>query len=351
MRVRVAAPLPIMPDSSSANGNRARVAVLIFDQISTFHLAAPCTIFGERHPGVPAFDFLYCAVDAARPQNAAGLGFMRVHDLSELARADIVIVPGWSETCLDVPPALCETLRSAFASGATIVGLCLGTFVLAAAGLLHHRRATTHWAFAAELARRYPATEVRPNDLYAEDGAVLTSAGSGAALDCCLYLLGRLCGATVASGLARRLVLAAHRQGEQSQLLAQPFDPRSKPARMVALLEEIGGSLGAEHSIASSASRLAMSERSFTRYFRETTGTTLQRWLASQRLQRTRELLEQSHTTVESISHCVGFSSPASLRQSFLKAYGMTPSAWRKWYQAAGRTSAQTVSLHAAQVS
>jgi transcriptional regulator GlxA family with amidase domain len=309
-----------------------RIAVVVFDQISTAHLAAPCTLFGERHPGVPPFDFWYCRASPGPVQGAAGLQFAQLQGLESLDDADIVIVPGWTAPYTRPPAPLLQALQKASARGSTLVGLCLGTFVLAEAGLLEQHRATTHWAYADELARRFDRVTVERNVLYIDDGNILTSAGTGAALDCCLHLLGRVCGAAVSSQLAQRLVLAAHRQGHQAQVLAQPFDRTSKSSRLTELLDDVGAHLDLEHTLASLAQRAAMSPRTFTRCFKQVTGTTVQRWLLAQRLARVRELLEQSHSSVDAISRQVGFGSTVALRQNFSKAFGMTPSTWRKRY-------------------
>ena len=189
------------------------VAVVAFDGISPFHLSVPCLVFGENRSalGVPPFRLVVCAARAGRLRTSAGFDIEVVHDLSALRRASIVIVPSWNDTAEPAPTELLDALRRAHRRGAQVVGLCLGAFVLADAGLLDGRDATTHWSYAETFAARYPAVRLDPDVLYVDHGDVLTSAGTAASLDCCLHLLRQRCGAEVANRVARRLVVAPHR--------------------------------------------------------------------------------------------------------------------------------------------
>ena len=184
-----------MRASSPKTGRVQTVAVVAFDGISPFHLSVPCLVFGQEMGGahMPRFKLLVCATEAGPLRTPAGFSVQGVHKLSVMARADIVIVPSWhspNEKNYRAPPeALLKALRAAHKRGARIMGLCVGAFVLAEAGLLDGRPATTHWAVAPTFARRYPQVELRPDVLYVDDGDVLTSAGTAAGIDCCLHLL------------------------------------------------------------------------------------------------------------------------------------------------------------------
>jgi len=173
------------------------IAVIAFDRISPFHLSVPCAVFGEdrREAGVPQFELLVCGFDKGALTTSAGFSLIGIQGLRKTATAGTVIVPSWRDPREEPPQALLEALRKAHERGAVIVGLCLGSYVLAAAGLLEGRPATTHWAWADDLANRYPGIEVNREVLYVDDGDIITSAGGAAGIDCCLHLLRRLHGA------------------------------------------------------------------------------------------------------------------------------------------------------------
>jgi transcriptional regulator GlxA family with amidase domain len=312
------------------------VAVVAFDGISPFHLSVPCLVFGEDRSaiGVPPFRLLVCAPHRGRLHTSAGFDIDVAHDLAALRRAEIVIVPSWRDTTERPPAALLDALRRAHRRGALIVGLCLGAFVLAEAGLLDGREATTHWNFADTFAARYPAVLLDPDVLYVDHGDVLTSAGTAASLDCCLHLLRQRCGAEVANRVARRLVVAPHREGGQAQFIEQPLAAAQCDDKMQALLGWVVQHLDEAHSVDSLAGRVAMSRRTFTRHFRQTTGTTLLQWLLSQRLARARRLLETTDRAVEWVALEAGFGSAVSLRQHFAASLGTSPTRYRAQFQA-----------------
>jgi transcriptional regulator GlxA family with amidase domain len=250
--------------------------------------------------------------------------------LAELTRADVVIVPSWRNVDELAAPALLQALRDAHARGAVVMGLCLGAYVLAQAGLLDGMTATTHWAFADDFAARFPALTVAPDSLYLDDGQVLTSAGTAAAIDCCLHLLRRQCGAAAAGQVARYLVTPPHRQGGQAQYIAQPLPANTRDDRLSGLLDEVRASLAAPHTLDSLAARVLMSRRTFTRHFRQLTGSTVQQWLLAERLARAQQLLETTALPVEAIAQQAGFGSAPSLRLHFRRRFGVAPGDWRR---------------------
>jgi transcriptional regulator GlxA family with amidase domain len=312
------------------------VAVVAFDGISPFHLSVPCLVFGEDRSeiGVPPFRLLVCATLKGRLRTSAGFDIEVVHDLAALRRAAIVIVPSWRDTAERPPAALLDALQRAHRRGAQIVGLCLGAFVLADAGLLDGRGATTHWNYADAFASRYPAVRLDPDVLYVDHGDVLTSAGTAASLDCCLHLLRQRCGAELATRVARRLVVAPHREGGQAQFIEQPLPAAQRDDKFQPLLAWVVRHLDQAHSVDSLAGRVAMSRRTFTRRFRQTTGTTLLQWLLNQRLARARRLLETTDRAVEWVALEAGFGSAVSLRQHFAASLGTSPTRYRAQFQA-----------------
>ncbi|WP_096718621.1 helix-turn-helix domain-containing protein [Paraburkholderia acidicola] len=313
------------------------VAVVAFDRISPFHLSVPCVVFGEDRSdgGVPAFEFRVCSVEPGPLSTTAGFSISATHGLEALADANTIVVPSWRDPHETPPAELLDALRAAEARGAQLVGLCLGAFVLAAAGLLDGRRATTHWAWADDFARRYPKVRLDPDVLYIDDDNLLTSAGTAAGLDCCLHVLRKTYGTQVANYVARRLIVPPHRQGGQAQYIQQPVPPNVRGDRLSELLDWVRGNLQLAHTLDTLAERVLMSRRTFTRRFRQVTGTTVGAWLLAQRLERAQQLLEGSDEPVEAIATIAGFGSTASLRQHFADAFRTSPSAWRREFRGA----------------
>ncbi|MCW5656172.1 MAG: helix-turn-helix domain-containing protein [Burkholderiaceae bacterium] len=314
------------------------IAVVAFHGVSPFQVSVPCLVFGSdlRELGVPRFHLRVVAAEPAPLRSAAGFAIDTPHGLGTLRHADVVIVPSWRPPYSDDPPVpLLRALRAAHARGATVVGLCTGAFLLAAAGLLDGRRATTHWHWSPAFAARYPAVNLDPSVLYVDDGRVVTSAGIAASLDCCLHLLRRWCGAEVANRVARRLVLAPHRRGGQAQFIQQPLPPPDADTRLHDLLQWLQARLHERHDLDTLARRVAMSRRSFTRHFQRATGTSVVQWLTHQRLMLAGRLLETTDRPVESIAVDAGFGSALSLRQHFAARFGMPPIAYRRQYRPA----------------
>lgn len=306
------------------------IAVVAFEPISPFHLAVPCVVFGDPHPGLPVFDLRVCAVQPGRLMTTAGFRIEIVHGLEALKRADTIIVPSWRDPAEGAPPALLAGLRAAHRRGARIVGLCLGAFVLAEAGLLDGHRATTHWGYAQDFAARYPAVRLDPDVLYVDDGLIVTSAGTAAGIDCCLHLIRRDYGVEAANSVARRLVVPPHRQGGQAQFIEQPLPATPLGSRLLPVLDWLRSHLDQPHTLDGLAARALMSRRTFTRQFRQQTGMTVIAWLAAERLALAQRLLEGGAEPVERIAQRCGMASASSLREQFRRAYGVSPSQWRR---------------------
>ncbi|MFQ6311407.1 GlxA family transcriptional regulator [Lysobacter capsici] len=312
----------------------SRLAVVAFDRISPFHLSVPCLVFEDRgERDLPGFELRVCAAEPAPLRTRAGFDIATRHGLKSLDWADTVIVPSWRDGEEHPPEALLKALRRAHERGAHIVGLCLGAYVLAEAGLLDGRRATTHWGWSEHFAARYPRVELQRDVLYVDDGRITTSAGTAAALDCCLHLLRRRHGAEIANRVARRLVVAPHRQGGQAQYIEQPLPASAQDDRLAAVLAWALAHLDQAHSLDALAQRALMSRRSFTRHFRDATGTTVGEWLAGQRLARAQRLLETSEHGLDAIAAQTGFGTAASLRQHFAARLGTSPSAYRRGFR------------------
>ncbi|MGK5079196.1 GlxA family transcriptional regulator [Janthinobacterium sp. HLX7-2] len=311
------------------------VAVIAFDGMTPFHLSVPCLVFGAQtdETDLPHFHVRVCAADAVPLRTPAGFTIAPEFGLEGLDGADIVIMPAWHDDCRDAPALLVQALQGAQRRGARMVGLCLGAFPLAQAGLLDGKSATTHWGMADALAARHGKVRVERDMLYVDDGGVLTSAGVAAGLDCCLYLLRQLAGAEVANRVARRLLVAPHRQGGQAQFIERPLPVSGSEGRFAEVLACVTASLGMAHSIDALAARAAMSRRNFTRHFRQATGTSFKQWLLNQRLAHAQGMLEKSEASIDVVAQEAGFGTALSLRQHFRASLQTSPSAYRKLFR------------------
>jgi AraC family transcriptional regulator, transcriptional activator FtrA len=311
------------------------VALAVTDGVPLFELAGPCGIFGTVPPGHtgPWYDFAVCAPPAARVG-----GWFRAdtpHGLDELAAADTVIVPACHDGDHHPPGDLVDAVRAAYERGARVASICTGAFVLAAAGLLDGRRATTHWMHAALLAERYPAVDVDPDVLYVDEGQILTSAGKAAGLDLCLHIVRADHGAAVANAVARRLVVAPHRPGGQAQFIVSPVPPGGNAALTDVLAWAIAH-LDEPLTVDDLARQARMSARNLSRHFVAGTGTTPLQWLTGQRILHAQELLENSTDSIDRIAGHVGMGSAATLRRHFGRVVGVPPDAYRRTFSATG---------------
>jgi len=278
---------------------------------------------------VPWYHFGVCSVEPGPFRALGGIRIEAARGLGALRRADTIVVPGWRNPDEPPPAALLSALRSAYRRGARIVSICSGVFVLAAAGLLDGKRATTHWRYVERLSRRYPKIIVEPDVLYVDEGTVLTSAGSAAGIDLCLHIIRSDYGALIANQVAKRLVVPPHRDGDQSQYIAAAV-PDGRARCLSRLLEWARANLRHDLSIATLAKRARMSKRSFARHFRAEAGTTPHRWLSRQRLFAAQQWLETTGESIDYIAGEVGMGTAATLRHHFRKAFRTSPTAYRK---------------------
>jgi len=311
------------------------IAVITFPGISPFHLSIPCAIFGEDRSAadITHFELRLCAEQAGPVRTSTGFDIVVPHGLDGLLDAETIIIPGWHAPQALPSPALVAALQAAHQRGACLVGLCLGPFVLAAAGLLDGRSATTHWLCADEFARRYPRVRLNPEVLYVDDGDVLTSAGAAAGIDCCLHLLRRWCGAEIANRVARRMVVPPHRQGGQAQYIELLLPARPDGDQLAAVLDWAGQHLDQALSVDVLAEQACMSRRTFTRRFRQATGSTVVDWLRHQRLAMAQQLLESTDQSIELIASRSGFGSATSLRMLFKDSFQISPTNYRREFR------------------
>ncbi|MFD5327139.1 GlxA family transcriptional regulator [Streptomyces sp. NPDC127092] len=317
-----------------------RVAVLALPGLLPFELGIPHRIFGRaKDPeGRPLYETVTCATAAGPVQTDADFAVHVEHGPEVLATADTVVVPASYELGpVYEEGRLTAELAAALAyvrPGTRLVSICTGGYVLAAAGYLDGRPATTHWASADHFQRLFPKVRVDADVLFVDDGDVLTSAGVAAGIDLCLHIVRRDHGTAVANEVARRTVVPPHRDGGQAQYIARPLpDPGTSTttaARAWALAH-----LHEPIQLRDLAVRESMSVRTFTRRFREEVGVSPGQWLTQQRVERARHLLESTDLPVDQIAHDAGFGTAQSLRTHLQAAIGVTPTAYRRTFRAA----------------
>ncbi|MEU3500026.1 helix-turn-helix domain-containing protein [Streptomyces hundungensis] len=307
------------------------VALAVTDGMLPFELSLAIEVFGSdlTHVVDPWYDFALCGPGAVRIDRYR---LEMDHGLDHLAHADTVIVPGWADTDVDPPVELLDAVRAAHAAGARVASLCTGAFVLAAAGLLDGKRATTHWAHTEALARRHPHITVDPDVLYVDNGDVLTSAGKAAAMDLCLHLVRLDHGSANANKIARRLVVPPHRDGGQAQFIRTPVpDPGKHP--LAELLPWVLQRLDEPLTVEDLARQARMSSRHLARHFTSLTGTTPLQWLHTQRIRHAQELLETTDDTIDAIATATGMGTSTTLRRHFHRTVGVAPDTYRRTFR------------------
>jgi transcriptional regulator GlxA family with amidase domain len=308
-----------------------RIAVHAFNGITMFHLAAPLLVFGEvgRQGLATGWDPTVWTDDGRGIRTAEGLRVEDVAGPEVVADADLVVLPSWPAYLPPADAALISRIRATQARGSHVAGLCLGAFPVVDSGVLDGRDAVTHWGAADALQRRRPEVKVNAAALYVEHGNVLTSAGTASAIDACLHIVRSHLGSTAAAVVARHLVVAPHREGDQAQYIARPMPEPESAGHLGSTLDWALAHLDQRLPVDELAAHAGMSRRHFTRRFAEVTGSTPARWILASRLDEARRLLETTTWTLGRIATACGFASVVTFRQNFVAAYATTPSSYR----------------------
>lgn len=317
--------------AKTSRGHSPLVCVIVYDGLCTFEFGIAVELFALPRP---EFEHWYSyATVKAEPGPIRATGGITIDaqdDLDLLHQASLIIVPGWRGYDAPVPLALCTALQKAHAQGARIVSICSGVFVLAAAGLLDGRTATTHWRYTDILAERFPKVTVDPDVLFVEGEGVYTSAGSAAGLDLGLHIIRQDFGAKAAASVARRLVLPAQRDGGQRQFVPRP-EPKARLGSSLGALQDcIRATIDEDWPIDRMAKCAGTSDRSLARRFHEETGSTPMQWLKAERVSRAVELLENKNMPLTDIWEACGFGSAETFRREFRKKMGIPPVSYRE---------------------
>jgi AraC family transcriptional regulator, transcriptional activator FtrA len=322
------------------------VATVLDRRVSMFELAVPCEVFGLQRPELhdPWYRHVICATEPGPIDTGQG-AHLDVHGGLEVLEKAQTIVLGPPFTGLPrgvegrppqtSDPRLLDALRAAHDRGARLLSVCTGAFVLAEAGLLDGRRATTHWMHAAEMARRFPEVDLDPGVLYVDEGQVMTSAGTAAGIDLCLHVVRLDLGAEIANAVARRMVVPPHRDGGQAQYVDAPVPTVEDGDALNEVMAWAAGHLDRDLSVRDLARKAAMSPRTFARRFGASTGTTPRQWLIAQRVLLAQRLLETTEESVERVAQLSGFGSAAALRQHFDRRVMCSPQAYRRTFRQA----------------
>jgi transcriptional regulator GlxA family with amidase domain len=290
-------------------------------------------VFGKAMPEPGLFRVDICTEQPGLVESDMGMSINVKHGLELLNSADIIIVPFWEYPEMEPTSELLESLRQAWHRGAEVVGLCLGAYVLAYAGLLNNRRASTHWEYESDFASRFPEVRLDSNALYTSDERLITSAGTAAGIDCCLNIVREHYGTALANRVARRMVMPPYREGGQAQFIERVVPETTRDTQVNELIGYLRRNLEKRHDIDSIAGFVGMSRRTLTRHFAKATGMTVGDWLSAERLQRSQELLETTDHSIEIVSSLVGYQSPISFRQSFKARFNVSPSEWRRTFR------------------
>jgi AraC family transcriptional regulator, transcriptional activator FtrA len=321
--------------STPASAKKHHVVAFAYDGLCTFEFGCVVEIFSLYRPelGVDWYDFSVCSIERSPLRAAGGIRVTAPYSLARMDKADTIIIPGWRNASEPPPELLLKKLRAAHARGARICSICSGVFVLAAAGLLNGKSATTHWRYEQLLAQMHPQVNMQVNALYVDQGQILTSAGSAAGLDMMLHIVKRDYGAKVANLVAQRLVVPTHRVGDQAQFVPRPL-PADESARLSKLMDWVRQHLTAPHTLPSLAKKAAMSTRTLQRQFQESMGLSPLDWLTRERVAAAKDILETTQKHTAGIAELAGFGSEESFRRHFKNITGVTPMAYRKQFSA-----------------
>jgi AraC family transcriptional regulator, transcriptional activator FtrA len=315
------------------------LALVAYRGLRTFEYSIAADLFGHERAylGVPWYKTIVVSPERGTLAGVGGVQVRADAPFEAIAHAQTIVIPGWRDVEEPPPAKLLDALRAAAQRRVRILSLCSGAFVLGAAGLLDGKRATTHWLFAESFKRQFPRAHFEADVLYVDEGQLITSAGSAAGLDACLHLIRRDFGAAVANTVARRMVVAPHREGGQAQYVEAPVAERAERAgaSLGKAMDWARAHLHQPITIEGLAQRAAMSPRTFLRRFSEACGVAPKAWLQQERMARARRLLEtKAALSADDIALQCGYESIETFRVAFRRIVGVAPATYRARFAA-----------------
>ncbi|MHA7304278.1 GlxA family transcriptional regulator [Arthrobacter sp. TMN-49] len=308
-----------------------KIAIHAFSGMTMFHLATPLLVFGEvaRLGLADDWEVKVFTEDGLPVRSAEGYVISEVFGSKVTDDADLVVFPTWLSQLPDPSEDLLRLVRRSHMRGATIAGLCLGAYPVARSGVLDGRTAVTHWDAAQAVAVKAHAVEFNDSALYIDHGDVLTSAGTASALDACLHIVRTRLGSVAAAAVARHIVIAPHREGDQAQYIARPLQDPDLDGPLGRTIQWALANLDQDLEVEAMAAHATMSKRNFTRRFKDVAGLSPARWVLGRRLDDARQLLETTNWSIARIADSCGFGSAVTFRQNFIAAYSTTPTSYR----------------------
>jgi transcriptional regulator GlxA family with amidase domain len=312
------------------------VIFAVSDGVLLLDMAGPVQVFNSAG----GYRVRLASLDGHPVRTDAGFSVSVDLALSDVDTAvDTLVVPGYPRQEFPLPAGLVDSVRRIAPRARRVVSVCSGAFVLAEAGLLDGRRATTHWVVCAEFASRFPQVAVEPDAIYVRDGPVVTSAGVSAGIDLALALVGEDHGEDRARAVAKYLVVFLQRPGGQSQFSARGAVTTPRNPTLRRALDMVQANPSADHRLATMAAELAVSERHLTRLFRRELGSTPAQFVERLRVEAAQELLESGDAPAPAVASACGFGSAETMRRAFLRVLGVAPSTYRHRFRLSDRRS------------
>jgi len=309
-----------------------KVAIVVSPNLALFELGCATDLFAINREDIKQWYQTDVVSFFPSPLKTSGQSQIKIDvtQVTNLDKYDMVIIPSWSFSQLQLPDNMKSSILNVANRNGRIVSLCSGVFVLAELGLLNNRPATTHWLYTEIFKQKYPHIQYRQDVLYQYDGIIGCSAGSSAAIDLCLEVIRDDFGYEVANYSARRMVLAAHRNGGQSQFVETPI--QQKPNQFAATLDWATDRLASKITINQMAHKANMTRRTFDRKFRSSMNMSPRQWLIQQRIHLAKRLLEINNDSIDLVAYHSGFEKPETLRHNFRKYLNLSPSQYRQQF-------------------
>jgi transcriptional regulator GlxA family with amidase domain len=305
------------------------VVFVVFDGVTLLDIAGPAEVFVEANRFGASYRVVMASLDGRDAVTSIGTRLAVTTSIDAVKTADTVVISGSDDLVgRPIDPELVAAVDRLRSRTRRMASICTGSFILARAGMLDGRRATTHWRQSALLTRAYPLVTVEPDAIFVRDGDIYTSAGVSAGIDLALALVEDDCGAELVRDVARSLVVYLKRAGGQSQFSVMVESPLPQRSQLRTVIEGIAADPGADHSVKTLAAQASLSTRQLTRLFQAELGTTPARYVETIRIDAARSALDAGYS-VAGAARVAGFGSAETLRRVFVGQLGISPKAYR----------------------